>query len=347
MSRVRSARLHAGSLLPATLLTVALLFSPLATATAAQEDEPLRVVASFSVLADIVRQVGGDHVEVTSLVPAGGDAHTFDPSPDQVRTLENADLIVQVGDDFEPWLDDLATAAGDDVHRHEAFGDAIDHGDERADDEHDAHDNEAGEHADEQHDAHDDEAGEHADDGHEHHGDGIHHWLDVQTTIHTVTHLAEALAEIDPDNAEAYLTNADTYNAELAELDAWIVEQTETLPEDRRQLITVHRSMDAFAEAYGYEIAGVLLESHSTEGADAPAGHVAELVGIIQEHDIPAVFPDTPGGSALLEPLATEAGVEIAPDLYIDTLGTDDDRPGSYVEMMRYNVETIITALGR
>ena len=102
----------------------------------------------------------------------------------------------------------------------------------------------------------------------------------------------------------------------------------------------------AFADAYGYEIAGVLLESHSTEGADAPAGHVADLVKVIDEHKIPAVFPDTPGGEEQLKPLAQAAGVEIAPPLYVDTLGDEGSGAETYIDLMRHNVDTIVTALG-
>ena len=283
-----------------------------------QESDPIRVVASFSVLADIVQQVGGDLVEVASLVPAGGDAHTFDPSPDQVRTLEDADLIVSVGGDFEPWLDNVLENVGDDTPRFEAFlnDDDHDHEEEETAEDHEDHD----------------------------HDEMLHPWLDAGATIAMIPHLAERLAEVDPDNTDSYTASGDAYIAELEELDIYITEQTESILEEQRNLITVHRSMDAFADAYGYEIPAVLLESHSTEGADAPAGHIAELVEIISEHDIPAVFPDTPGGADMLDPVAAEAGVEIAPSLYVDTLEADEP-PQTYVEMMRHNIDTIVAAL--
>lgn len=305
---------HALRTVLAAIVALTLAIDALAPATA-QDDDPLAVVATFSVLADIVTQVGGDHVAVTSLVPVGGDAHTFDPSPDQVLALTEADLIVEVGGDFEPWLADLVEASGSDAPRVSLFADD-DHGDHEAT----------------------------ADDDHAH-GDEVHRWLDVHTTIDAVGHLIEALQEADPDRADAYAERGAAYIAELEELDAYIVAQTETLPEERRQLITTHQSMGAFADAYGYEIPGVLLESHTTESADAPAGHVAELVGVIEERGIPAVFPDTPGGEAQLQPLAEAAGVAIAPSLYVDTLGEDGSGAETYVAMMRHNIDTIVTAL--
>ncbi len=302
------------------------LLTPLGRVAIARADAPVAVVASFSVLADIVRNVGGDRVSVSSLVPIGGDAHTFDPAPQQVQAIAEADLIVQVGDDFEPWLDDLFDASGTSAERYEAFGEAI---------AHDASD----------HGGTPEAGGD--DDGHDHdHGGEIHVWLDVANVIHTVEHLAETLAGIDPDGADVYSANAEAYTADLTELDAYIRDETATLPEDRRLLITTHQSFGAFAAAYGYEIAGVLLESHTTEGADAPAGHVAELVKIIDEHGIPAVFPDTPGGESQLKPLAEAAGVEIAPSLYVDTLGDEGSGAETYIDLMRHNVDTIVSALG-
>jgi zinc/manganese transport system substrate-binding protein len=303
------------------------LLTPLGRVAIAPAQEQVAVVASFSVLADIVKNVGGDRVSVSSLVPIGGDAHTFDPAPQQVQAIAEADLIVQVGDDFEPWLDDLVDASGTSAMRYHAFGEAI------------AHDASThGGTAEAKHDDHDEE-------GHDNEGE-IHVWLDVKNVIHTVMHLAETLAEVDPDGADTYAANAEAYTAELEALDAGIREKTETLPEDRRLLITTHQSFGAFADAYGYEIAGVLLESHSTEGADAPAGHVAELVQVIDERGIPAVFPDTPGGEDQLKPLAEATGVEIAPSLYVDTLGDEGSGAETYVAMMQHNIDTIVTALG-
>jgi zinc/manganese transport system substrate-binding protein len=304
------------------------LVTPLGRVAVTRGADQIPVVASFSVLADIVGQVGGDRVSVSSLVPVGGDAHTFDPAPKQVQAIAEADLIVQVGDDFEPWLNDLVDASGTSAKRYEAFGEAI------------AHDAEThGGTAEAAHDDHGDE------EGHDDHGE-IHVWLDVSNVIHTVEHLAETLTEIDPEGADTYAANAEAYTKDLETLDTYVRDETSKLPEKRRLLVTTHESFSAFAAAYDYEVAGVLLESHSTEGADAPAGHVADLVKIIDEHDIPAVFPDTPGGEEQLKPLAEAAGVEIAPSLYVDTLGDEGSGAETYIDMMRHNVDTIVAALG-
>lgn len=322
----------------AVLIAVLFMATPLTQATTAEDDNPITVVATFSVLADIVEQVGGDQVEVTSLLPVGADPHTFDPSPDQIVALGDADVIVEVGNDFEPWLDDLVETSGSSATRVEAFpAEHSERSEEATPADSGDHDDEADEHADDEHADHEGEL-------HEDH-DGLHAWLNVHTTIHTVEHLADVMTNIDPDNADVYLANADAYTAKLEELDAYIIEQTESLPADQRELITSHQTFGPFADAYGYEIVGVLMES-STEGADASAGHLANLITLVEENDIPAVFPDTPGGEEMLQPLADDAGIEVAPQLYVDTLGEPGSGAETYIDMMRYNVDTIVAALG-
>lgn len=305
-----------------------LLLRPFLSTAAAQDSDPLTVVASFSVLADIVKQVGGEFLEISTLVPVGGDAHTFDPSPDQLVAVTEADLIVEVGNDFEPWLNDLVESSGSSATRVAAFPSSEDPV-----------------HADEATPADDDSHAYHEDEGEDADHDTLHAWLDVHTTIDAVEHIADALAEIDPDNADVYRANVKSYVAELEELEAYIVDQTESLPENQRELITSHQTFGPFADAYGYEIVGVLLQSDSTEGADAPAGHVADLIGVIEDRGIPAVFPDTPGGDHMLQPVADGAGVEVAPRLYVDTLGEPGSEAETYIDMMRHNVDTIVSAL--
>jgi ABC-type Zn uptake system ZnuABC Zn-binding protein ZnuA len=315
MSASRSSVRNAAIVLGTALL---LLLTLIPAGADAQDDEPVEVVASFSVIADIVQQVGGDRVHVTSLVPVGGDAHTFDPSPDQVAAIADADLIVEAGHDYEPWLPDLVESSGTDAPVLALF---------------------------ESEQGGSPTATETTGDGHEH-GDEIHAWLNVQNTIDGIPTLVDALTGVAPDRADAWAKGGEAYTAELQDLDTYIRDQTATLSEDRRQLVTAHESFGAFADAYGYEIPGVLLESRSTEGADAPARHVAELTQLIEERDIPAVFPDAPGSADMLQPLADEAGVDIAPQLYVETIGDTDSGAESYIDMMRYNIDTIVTALG-
>ncbi len=315
MTASRTAIRHTALTLGTTLLMLVMIVP---TGARAQEDDPLEVVASFSVVADIVQQVGGDRVHVTSLVPVGGDAHTFDPSPDQVAAIADADLIVEAGHDYEPWLPDLVESSGTDAPVLALF--EAGHGGSPT-------------------------ATEDTGDGHTH-GNEIHVWLDVQNTIDAIPSLVDALTKVAPDSADAWTAGGEAYTAELKDLDTYIRDQTATIPEDRRQLVTAHESFGAFADAYGFEIPGVLLESRSTEGADAPARHVAELAQLIEDHDIPAVFPDAPGSADMLQPLADEAGVDVAPQLYVETIGDKDSDADSYIDMMRYNIDTIVAALG-
>jgi len=295
---------------------VALLARP---ATRAQEAEPLRVVATFSILGDWVRIVGGDAIVLTTIVPAGGDAHAFDPSPDQVASIADADLIFEIGLGFETWLDDMTDAAGATAER-VAVSDGV-----------------ALLGAD----------GEvHAEDGHDHGEDDPHIWGDVANAMHAVGIIRDRLAAADPDNAATYEANASAYLAELDTLDGAIREQTATIPEDQRKLVTTHDTFGYYASAYGFEILGSALSSLTTESGDPSASDIAALVEAIEEAGVPAIFADNVSNTDLMEVIADEAGVELAPPLYSDALGDADSEASTYIAMMEYNTDTIVTALG-
>ena len=294
---------------------VALLAVP---ATRAQDVESLRVAATFSILGDWVRIVGGDAIDLTTIVPAGGDAHGFDPSPDQVASIADADLIFEIGLGFETWLDDLVEAAGSSAER-VAVSDGISL--LGADGE------------------------EHEDDGHDHGEDDPHIWGDVANAMHAVGIIRDRLAAADPDNAATYEANAGAYLAELDALDGAIRQQTAAIPEDRRKLVTTHDTFGYYAHAYGFEVLGTALSSLTTESGDPSASDIAGLVEAIEEAGVPAIFADNVSNTDLMEVIADEAGVELAPPLYSDALGDADSEAPTYVAMMEYNTDTIVTAL--
>lgn len=285
----------------------------------AAQDDPVRVTATFSILSDMVRNVGGDLVEVQSLVDANGDAHTFEPAPQDVATLAEADVIVQNGLNFEPWLDDVLDAAGTDALI-VVVGEGIT---PRAATEE--------EHADEE--------------THDHGEVDPHVWQSVANAIVMVETIRDALIEVDPDREDIYQANADAYVAELTELDQWIEEQIATLPKERRKLVTSHDTFGYYADRYGLEIIGTALGSLTTESADPPAGEIAALIEEIQASGIPAVFTENVQQDGLMQQIAENAGVELAPPLYSDALGPEDSAGATYLDMMRYNTETIVEAL--
>ena len=297
----------------------------------AQGDTPLKVTASFSILADWVKNVGGDAVDVTSIVPAGGDAHTFDPDPATVASITDARVIFAIGPGFEPWLADMVEASGNTA----PFVEIIDGITPlEATEDHDHEEDE--EHGEEEHD-HD----------HEHdHGDTDPHiWGDVHNAIAAVEMIRAGLAEVDPDNADQYQTNADAYTAQLEDLDASIREQIATIPEENRKLVTSHDTFAYYANAYGLEVLGTALGSLSTEAGDPSAKDIATLVEDIQESGVPAIFAENVVNPALMQSIADEAGVELAPTLYTDALGEAGTDGDTYIGMMTYNTATITAAL--
>jgi len=352
-------------------------------------DEPLRVVATYSILEDLVENVGGEEVEVTTLVGPDSDAHTFEPSPRDSAELTEAAVVFENGLGFETWLDELYESSGSDAqrvvvtegieplpaggeeHGHE-HGAGEDHGaegghDHGAEGEHtDEHAGEEGheageEHADEH--GHDDHAGEghgegehgdeHAEENQEEHADEHAHdhgeydphvWHDVQNATLMVEAIRDALVEADPENADTYRQNAEAYLGELEELDAEVTEQVESIPEENRVLFTTHDTFGYFAERYGFEV-DTALASASTEASDPSAGEIAALVEEIRASGVPAVFAENVSNPDLMQRIADEAGVELAPPLYTDALGEEGSEGDTYVKMVRYNVRTISEAL--
>lgn len=340
----------------ALLLTASLAPAPLAAQTPASDD-PLSVVASFSILGDLARQVGGDAVHVSTLVGPGVDAHTYDPAPADLVALSEADIVFEIGLGFEPWLDNFYASAqppGERVVVSEGIT-------PREGGEHDAHESEAPHeddeaHADDVH-ANDEEApaeGEEREEGETHADDADreygaydpHVWHDVANAIVMTENIRDALVAADPANAALYEANAAAFIAELEALDAEIRAQIETLPEERRRLVTSHDTFGYFADAYGFEVVGTALGSLSTEVADPSAQEIVRLVAQIEAAGVPAIFAENVANPDLMAAIAAEAGVALAPPLYTDALGPEGSPGESYVGMMRANVEAIVDALG-
>jgi ABC-type Zn uptake system ZnuABC Zn-binding protein ZnuA len=193
------------------------------------------------------------------------------------------------------------------------------------------------------------QAGEaHADEHGHHHGEfDPHVWHDVANAMAMVEAIRDALSAADPDNAAAYASNADAYLAELAELDAWVTEQIATIPPDRRKLVTAHDTFGYFAQRYGLEIVGSALGSLSTEAGDPSAGALATLIETIQAAGVPALFAENVSNPELIERIAQETGVTIGEPLYTDALGAAGTPGATYIDMVRYNVTAIVTALSQ
>lgn len=286
----------------------------------------LPVVATFSIVGDVVRQVGGGRVAVTELVGSGGDAHTFEPTPEDGRALAQAKLVYEVGLGFETWLDDLFTASGSAATR-VALGEKLAtrtmaEGEQHAESE---------EHA---------EGDEHG------HGDiDPHVWHDVANVIAITEQVRDSLAAADPAGAATYQANAAAYIAQLQELDSYIKAQVESIPAERRKLVTTHDTFGYFAARYGFEVVGTGLGSLSTEVADPSPAALAKLIGAIRATGVPAIFAENVSNPRLMEQIASEAGVRLGPPLYTDALGEPGTPGATYIGMMRANIDALVAAL--
>ena len=323
---------------------------------AGQDGAGTMVVATNSILGDMVENVAGDNVELTTMVGPGEDTHTFEASPSDSRALAEADLVFENGFEFETWLDDLYESSGSEARR-VVVGEGIEpieageHG-------HDHGDHEGHEHGEETHEehehegdgSHEDHGGgghEHGDHGHDHGEYDPHVWQDPNNAVVMVENVRDALVEADPDNENIYRQNAEEYVGQLEDLDAEIREQVETIPEENRKLVTGHQVFAYFADEYGFEIPGTAISSVTTEAADPSAGEIAELSDEIRAEDVPAIFPEMfTTDEQVMERLANEAGVELAPPLFTGSLAEEGNEGDTYLDMMRYNAETIANALG-
>ena len=334
----------------------ALLALSLSPPAIAQSDRPIPVVATFSILGDMVKRIGGEHIAVTTLVGPNGDAHVYQPTPTDARAVSEATILVVNGLQFEGWLDRLIDASDFDGMRVVAtegiepiaFDDEHDQGDnldvhaEEAGHDHD-HDERA-EAAAHDHDVeHDDKA--HAEAGHDHHDHGAfdpHAWQSLRNAADYVDNITAALAQADPANAADFYQNRAAYVAEIEALDAEIREIVAALPAERRIVVTSHDAFQYFGGEYGLTF--IAPQGLSTE-SEASAKDVARLIQLIRERGIRAVFIENIGDARLLEQIANETGATIGGTLYPDALSGPDGPAPTYLDMMRHNAMTLAQAL--
>ncbi|MGH6735192.1 MAG: metal ABC transporter substrate-binding protein [Methyloceanibacter sp.] len=323
-------------------------------------DEKVKAVTSFSVLGDMVQQVGGDRVEVTMLVGPNGDAHVFSPTPADAKMLAGADVFFVNGLGFEGWLERLETSSGfkgttvvtskgvkpltmEEGHHHHGEEAEDEHGhDEHAKGEdHDEHDHD--EHAKaEGHDEHDHDEHAKAEDHDEDEVSDPHAWQNLANGKIYVTNIRDALIAADPEGKAVYEANAARYLAALEAEDKAVKAAVASLPEARRKIITSHDAFGYFADAYGLEV--IAPEGVSTE-SEASAQDVAKIIRQIREEKIPAVFLENVTDRRLLDQIAAETGAKIGGVLYSDALSDADGPAPTYLDMFRHNIGTLTAAL--
>lgn len=322
-------------------MTLAAAVSALTLSTAAFSQasaQELKVVASFSVIADFAKNVGGDRVEITTLVGPNGDAHVYEPKPADARALAEADVVLANGLQFEGFLPRLIEASGTEAPVIELTkgGEVL-----RNSEEEHHHDHEKASADGHDHDHGAEEAGhDHAEGhGHHHHGEyDPHAWQSVHNAEVYVKNIADAFCEADADDCDTYRANADAYEKKLAELDTYVKEQVAEIPETKRTVITSHDAFGYFQHEYGLKF--LAPEGISTE-SEASAADVAALVNQVKEDEASAVFVENITNPRLIEQIANETGLKVGGELYSDALSDEDGPASTYIDMMRHNVETI------
>jgi|SRR5262245_12306189 len=278
----------------------------LAVASPAAAQERLKVLATFSVLGDLVKHVGGDRAEVSTLVGPDSDAHVYAPSPADARKVADAKVVIANGLGFEGWMSRLVRASGSKapivvssngitVRKAGASGEADPHA-----------------------------------------------WQSVANVKVYVANIRDALIASDPAGRDVYQANAAAYLAKLDTLDAEIRAAVTAIPTDRRRIISSHDAFGYFQEAYGIEF--IAPQGVSTE-TEASARDVARIITQIRRLKIPAVFLENVSDPRLMQRLAQETGARIGGKLYSDALTSEKGDAPTYIDLMRHNVKQLVTAL--
>jgi zinc/manganese transport system substrate-binding protein len=306
--------------------------------------DKVKAVASFSILADMVKQVGGARVEVMTLVGPNSDAHVFDPTPADAKMLAGADIFFVNGLGFEGWMERLEKSSGFKgpvvvaskgvAPRTMVEAEGHHHGEEHAKEEdHDEHakGEEHEEHA--KGEDHDDEAEEATD---------PHAWQNLANGKLYVANIRDGLIAADPEGKPTYESNAAKYLDQIANEEEAVKAAIGKLPQARRRIITSHDAFGYFAAAYGLEV--IAPEGVSTE-SEASAQDVAKIIRQIKADKIPAVFIENITDHRLLDQIARETGAKIGGTLYSDALSKPEGPAPTYLDMFRHNIEVLTAAL--
>lgn len=304
--------------------------------SAAQEGE-VRVIATTTHVADLARAVGGDRAGVDSLLTPGSDPHDYEPRPSDARALAGADVVLRSGGDIDEWFGGLVESAGTDAPTVSLLESVrtIEGDDDHAEEEH-------GE------EAHGDEEGEeeHGEEGSAE-GAGLdpHWWQDPTNAMAAVMEIRDALVAADPEGRETYAANADAHVAELRALDEAIAACMGSIPAEDRKLVTTHDALGYFAQRYDIDVVGLVVPALTTR-AQPSAGAVAELTDAIDDEGVETIFPESQLPAGLEQAIADEAGAQVGPGLWTDSLGPQDSGAATYLEAMRFNAQAMADGFG-
>ena len=297
------------------------------TSSIATGERPL-VIATTSVICDLTKQVAAQTVDLKCLVDPGQDPHTYQPKPDDRKAIEQANLVLYGGYDFEPSIIKLVQASSNQAPKvavHEVavpkpiIGEEHDHS-----------------HGDE-HEGEEKHSEEKAPDPHV--------WHNPQNGVQMVEAIRSNLEKVAPDNAQLYVTNAEKLTGEIKEIDSWIKQNVATIPENQRKLVTTHDALSYYTQAYNIDYEGAI-EGLSTD-AQPTAARIGELSKEIKQENVPTIFAESTHSSKLIERVAQEANVKVSEEkLYADGLGEQGTDADTYQKMLVANTKAIVDGLG-
>ncbi len=290
------------------LAGVALGVLPLAAAGTAASAKTVQAVASFTVLADMVKQVGGDHVDVTSLVPPNGDPHEYEPTPDDARKLKGADVVFTSGLGLEGWFARLAKAsgyAGAPVIASNGIQSRkmVDDGKTITD---------------------------------------PHAWNSIPNAEVYVDNIEKALAKSDPEDAASFKQNAEAYEAKLKDLDKYARAEVAGVPQADRKVLTTHDALSYFGAAYGVKFISPL--GFSTEN-EPSAAQVANVIKQIKAEHVHTYFFENSNDPRLVKQIADATGAQPGGELFVEALSPPDGPAPTYADMFKYNVDKLVAGM--
>ncbi|BAZ87777.1 periplasmic solute binding protein [Dolichospermum compactum NIES-806] len=271
-----------------------------------------QVVATSTIIADLAEEIGGEEVQITGILKPGADPHVYEPVPADSRVLEKANLILYNGYNLEPGIIKLMNATGGKTKKI-AVGEVV--------------------------------KSLKLDKGKGQIVPDPHVWGSAENVIAMVKAIRDSLIELSPEDKNKFTQNAEKLTDELQQLHLWIVQQIQTIPADKRKLITTHDAFQYYGNAYKIAIAGTLIGISTEEQPSAQT--VKKLVESVKKIGVPAIFAETTINPALIKTVAEEAGVKLAPTpLYSDSIGAKGSSGDTYIKMMAANTRAIVEALG-
>lgn len=273
--------------------------------TESGNEDDIFITTSFSILADVIEGILGDSGEVDYLVPIGEEPHEYEPVPSDFRKVSDSSVFYTNGLGLEEWLERLVENTGDTPV--ESLSEGVTEipleGESGAD---------------------------------------PHAWLDPGNMEIYAENLLADLSQRFPDYEEKFEANAEAYIQEINELDEWINEQVEAIPEDNRIIVVSENAFKYFGEAYGFETAGIWEINSGEEGT---SGQINAVIDLVRDQDVPGLFVETTVDRRYMETVSENTGVDIAGEVYTDAVGMDGSGAETYVEMMRHNTEVFVDGL--